>query len=205
MGRQIKDSWEIYWRTQEAIKHCPNILILDKLQQLRKPFLSCTKGKLMRTCPTSCLRGKVIPPCPWRNPSAEPQAQLSTQLRRTPHPGESLFYLQGLLRCRCQSQVLTAPHVQWQSHKGIRRRARGKMPFPRSDWAVNYFKLKVSLFLLSGNGELRNKLSLVIKNEESYISVHLSVTINLKPNGRSIQKRRNIYHQWIGRDIQSQQ
>lgn len=205
MRRQIKDSWEIYRRPQEAIKHCPNILILDKLQQLRKPFLSCTKGKLMRACPTSCLRGKVILPCPWRSPSAEPQAQLSTQLRRTPHPGKSLLYLQGPLRCRCQSQVLTAPRVQWQSHKGMRGGARGKMPLPRSDGAVSYFKLKVNLFLLSRNGKLRNKLSLVIKNEESYISAHLSITINLKLNGRSIRKRRNMYHQWIGRDIQSQQ
>lgn len=54
---------------------------------------------------------------------------------------------------------------------------------------------KLGLFLLSGNEGAQEQTKLRIKNEESFISAHLRITINLKPNERSIQKGRNINHQ----------
>jgi len=49
-----------------------------------------------------------------------------------------------------------------------------------------------------------SKLSLVIKNEVSYVSAQLNITINLKPAVRSVQERRNTHSQGTGRDALAQ-
>jgi hypothetical protein len=41
--------------------------------------------------------------------------------------------------------------------------------------------------------EIRSKLSLVIKNEDSYVSAQLNITINLEPAVKSVQERRNTH------------
>jgi hypothetical protein len=77
---------------------------------------------------------------------------------------------------------------------------------PVSDRAGGYIKSKVGLFLLSWKWRVfRSKLSLAIKNEDSYFSAQPSVTINLKPSVKSVTKARNIHSQGKGRDAGIQQ